>query len=229
MAAALHLHYLHLQILSANPFLAGAYTAACAQFELGYGIMASSMPCLKPFMSAYEGPFRPPNNKGSGQNNSSGDYKFTTYGSRSQGHNNNNHSNHSKRLRSGKPAHLSSGSTDGDISRRLCQDQAIYKATISHPDKSNPITTTSAHHHHHHHNNNNNSSSGRKHGSVDSGDSRQMIIQKEDMVIKKEVKWSVEREGGDDDPADSTEERRSEPSDAITMTGRGPLQPEHPS
>lgn len=178
VATALHLHYLHLQILSANPYLAGAYTVVCAQFELGYGIMASSMPCLKPFMSAYEGPLRPAL-KSSGNALSSGDYRFTTY---SSNHSKQQHQ-HSKRLRSVEqglssaderrgPRGLGGSSSNHPVS--------AYKATVSHRDVNN----------------------GRK-GSVDSGDSRRMIIQKDDMVIKKEVKWSVERDGDEPDKPSS--------------------------
>lgn len=195
VAIALHLHYLHLQILSANPYLAGAYTVVCAQFELGYGIMASSMPCLKPFMSAYEGPLHPPL-KSSGNAHSSGDYRFTTYSS-----------NHSRRLRSaeqGGPLSLSAdergGGEGGGIGGGLGGSSfnhhpaSAYKATVSHRDAN----------------------TARK-GSVDSGDSRRMIIQKDDMVIKKEVKWSVEREG--DEP--ETDKPSSEPD----VSERPPQQP----
>lgn len=201
VAIALHLHYLHLQILSANPYLAGAYTAVCAQLELGYGIMASSMPCLKPFMSAYEGPLRPPH-KSSDNANSSGDYRFTTY-------NSSNHSkqHHSKRLRSAEQGLSSSdelrggggigfglGSSSSSNNHHHHHQASAYKATVSHRDGNDA-----------------------RKGSFDSGDSRRMIIQK-DMVIKKEVKWSVERDG--DEP--ETDKPSSEPDMSET---RPPQQP----
>lgn len=208
VAIALHLHYLHLQILSANPYLAGAYTAVCAQFELGYGIMASSMPCLKPFMSAYEGPLRPPR-KSSDNANSSGDYRFTTYNS--SDHSKQHHS-HSNRLRSAEQGLSSSdelrggggggglgfglgSSSSSNNHHHHVHPASAYKATVSHRDVNDA----------------------RRKGSFDSGDSRRMIIQK-DMVIKKEVKWSVERDG--DEP--ETDKPSSEPDVSKT---RPPQQP----
>ena len=181
--SALHLYYLHMEIVSGNPTLTGSFTVVCAQLELGYGIMASSIPCLKPFMSAYEGPLRPPH-KSSGHQ-SSGDYPFTTYGS-----------GHSKRLRS-KEVGLSTGGSgmagSGTMAdeRALRPDQAGYQATISHRD---PTAEDGA-------------------GSIDSGDSRQMIIRK-DLVIKKEVKWSVERDG----EGEETEEKGSDASVRVVET-----------
>lgn len=144
------------------------------------------MPCLKPFMSAYEGPLRPPL-KSTGNVHSSGDYRFTTYSS--------NHSKHTKRLRSAQQGGgLSSaderGGGLGGSSNHHHQASA-YKATVSHRDAN------------------------ARNGSVDSGDSRRMIIQK-DMVIKKEVKWSVERDG--DEP--ETDKPSSEPD----VSERPPLQ-----
>lgn len=182
--SAVHLYYLHMEIVSGNPTLTGSYTVVCAQLELGYGIMASSIPCLKPFMSAYEGPLRPPR-KSSGHQ-SSGDYPFTTYGS-----------GHSKRLRSTE-AGLSTGGSGvvgahGMVAdeRSLRPEQTVYQATVSHRD---PTAEEGA-------------------GSIDSGDSRQMIIRK-DLVIKKEVKWSVEREG----EAEEVEEKGSDVSVRVAET-----------
>lgn len=157
-------------MLSDTPTLAGAYTVVCAQLELGYGLMASSVPCLKPFMSAFEGPFRPPQKSSNPQ--SSGDYPFTTYGS-----------GHSKRLRS-VSNHRIGGSAGVGLSsadeRGLRPDGGgMYQATVSHRDQGPE----------------DGAGGGVEVGSIDSGDSRQLIIKK-DMVIKKEVKWSVEREDG---------------------------------
>lgn len=139
-------------------------------------------------MSAYEGPLRPPR-KSSDNANSSGDYRFTTY-------NSSNHSkqNHSKRLRSAEQGLSSSDELRGggigfgfgsssSSNNHHPHPASAYKATVSHRDGND----------------------GRK-GSFDSGDSRRMIIQK-DMVIKKEVKWSVERDG--DEP--ETDKPSSEP------------------
>lgn len=151
------------------------------------------MPCLKPFMSAYEGPLRPPL-KSSGNAHSSGDYRFTTYSS--------NHSkqqqHYSKRFGSAEHGLSSAderggGGVGGSLSNQ--HQASAYKATVSHRDAS----------------------SGKK-GSIDSGDSRRMIIQKEDMVIKKVVKWSVERDG--DEP--ETDKPSSEPD---VCSERPPQQP----
>lgn len=129
-------------------------------------------------MSAYEGPLRPPQ-KSSDNANSSGDYRLTTYKS-------SNHSkkHNSKRLRSADQG-LTSSSDElrgGGIGFGLVSSSSTnnhhhhhtgsaYKATVSHRDAKDA-----------------------RKGSFDSGDSRRMIIGKE-MVIKKEVKWSVERDG----------------------------------
>lgn len=63
--------------------------------------------------------------------------------------------------------------------RSLRPDAGMYQATVSHRNQGPEETAREA----------------GEGGSIDSGDSRQLIIKK-DMVIKKEVKWSVEREGG---------------------------------
>ena len=63
--------------------------------------------------------------------------------------------------------------------RGLRPDGGMYQATVSHRDQG-PEDAAAG---------------GGEAGSIDSGDSRQLIIRK-DMVIKKEVKWSVEREDG---------------------------------
>lgn len=168
IASGLHLHYLHLQMLSANPTLAGAYTVVCAQLELGYGLMASSVPCLKPFMSAFEGPFRPPQKS---SNPHSTDYPFNTYGSV-----------HSKQLRSASDHRIGGSAVVGLSSadeQNFRPDGGMYQATVSHRDQGPEEGARG----------------GGERASIDSGDSRQLIIKK-DMVIKKEVKWSVEREDG---------------------------------
>lgn len=145
-------------------------------------------------MSAYEGPLRPPR-KSSDNANSSGDYRFRTYDS----------SNHSRPLRSAEQGLSSSDELQGggigftlgssSSSNNHPHHQAsAYKATVSHRDGNDA-----------------------RKGSFDSGDSRRMIIQK-DMVIKKEVKWSVERDG--DEP--EMDKPSSEPDVSET---RPPQQP----
>ncbi|KAK2776550.1 hypothetical protein FQN52_003447 [Onygenales sp. PD_12] len=54
LPAAFHLHYIKKLLDSADPTLIGSYVTICAQIELSYGIMANTIPCLKPFMAAYE-------------------------------------------------------------------------------------------------------------------------------------------------------------------------------
>lgn len=141
-------------------------------------------------MSAYEGPLRPPL-KSSDNLNSSGDYRFTTY----------NSSSHSRRLRSAEqgfssPDELQGGGIGFGLGSSSSSNNhhPAYKATVSHRDGNDA-----------------------RKGSFDSGDSRRMIIQK-DMVIKKEVKWSVERDG--DEP--EMDKPSSEPD---VSEARPPRQP----
>ncbi|KAK2808195.1 hypothetical protein FQN50_004936 [Emmonsiellopsis sp. PD_5] len=54
LPTAFHLHYIKKLLDSADPTLIGSYVTICAQIELCYGIMANTIPCLKPFMAAYE-------------------------------------------------------------------------------------------------------------------------------------------------------------------------------
>ena len=177
-------------MLSTDPTLVAAYTVLCAQLELGYGLMASSVPCLKPFMSAFEGPFRPPQKSSNPQ--SSGDYPFTTYGS-----------GHSKRLRSASDHRIGGSAVAGLSSadeRGLRPDGGMYQATVSHRNQGPEETARE----------------GGGGGSIDSGDSRQLIIKK-DMVIKKEVKWSVEREGGS---GTGSQEKEKDPDTIVRIEER---------
>lgn len=50
--AALRLHYINVEILSANPTLQGVLAIVLTQVELNYSIVACTIPCLKPFMMA---------------------------------------------------------------------------------------------------------------------------------------------------------------------------------
>ena len=149
----MHLFFLRREISSSNPILLGAFTVVCAQLELGYGIMASSVPCLKPFMSAYEGP-RPLSHGGSGKR-SNLSYELSSTRSAT------------KRIPDQEVVTTAAMTTKPPPA--LWPDQNTYSATVSHRDQR------------------------RREGSIDSNDSRSMIIRK-DMVIKKEVKWSVEHD-----------------------------------
>ncbi|EEH49986.2 uncharacterized protein PADG_06065 [Paracoccidioides brasiliensis Pb18] len=57
--ASFHLHYVEKMLDSPDHTLVGAYVTICLQLELSYGIMANTVPCLKPFMAAYEDTGKP--------------------------------------------------------------------------------------------------------------------------------------------------------------------------
>ena len=71
LVCSLRLYYLNRQIQSSNPTLTAAAAACCTQIQLGYAIVATTVPCLKPFMAAYERP-RSSSYKTSGGQYSSG-------------------------------------------------------------------------------------------------------------------------------------------------------------
>jgi len=48
----LHLHYLGIEFSSADPSLDGVLATVCAQIEICYAIIATTTPCLRPFMGA---------------------------------------------------------------------------------------------------------------------------------------------------------------------------------
>ncbi|PGH09554.1 hypothetical protein GX51_00660 [Blastomyces parvus] len=52
--ASFHIHYIKRILDSSDYTLVGSYATICLQVELSYGIMANTIPCLKPFMAAYE-------------------------------------------------------------------------------------------------------------------------------------------------------------------------------
>ncbi|RDW88000.1 hypothetical protein BP6252_00032 [Coleophoma cylindrospora] len=54
--AAFRLRSLSQTLYSSDPTFTGAMTSCITSFEIGYSIFASIIPCLKPFMTAYEGP-----------------------------------------------------------------------------------------------------------------------------------------------------------------------------
>lgn len=55
-ACALRLYYLRPNSPSTNQTLALSLAIICTQLQLGYGVMAASIPCLKPFITVYEKP-----------------------------------------------------------------------------------------------------------------------------------------------------------------------------
>jgi hypothetical protein len=58
--AALRLHYERVELASSNPSLDGVMATVCAEIELCYAVVATTIPCLRPFMFAlstnYGGP-----------------------------------------------------------------------------------------------------------------------------------------------------------------------------
>lgn len=55
MTATLRLHFLHVLKRSPDPTLYGSHVTLASQLQLGYGIVSNVIPCLKPFVAAYEG------------------------------------------------------------------------------------------------------------------------------------------------------------------------------
>ncbi|CAK7217649.1 hypothetical protein SBRCBS47491_003232 [Sporothrix bragantina] len=52
LVAAVRLYYLHQSLYSNDESLHGILASVCTQIELSYAVIATTMPCLKPFMSA---------------------------------------------------------------------------------------------------------------------------------------------------------------------------------
>jgi hypothetical protein len=53
-AIILRLHYLSPTTLPPHRNLGASYATVCAQLQLGYGIFAATVPCLKPFVAVWE-------------------------------------------------------------------------------------------------------------------------------------------------------------------------------
>lgn len=53
MVAGLHIHYLNQELHSSNPPLTGVVATICRQTEIFYAIMASTIPCLRPFLASF--------------------------------------------------------------------------------------------------------------------------------------------------------------------------------
>ncbi|OJD25684.1 hypothetical protein ACJ73_02948 [Blastomyces percursus] len=52
--SSFHIHYVKRMLDSSDYTLVGSYATISLQLELSYGIMANTIPCLKPFVAAYE-------------------------------------------------------------------------------------------------------------------------------------------------------------------------------
>lgn len=128
LVCSLRLYYLNLEILSSNPTLTGVAAVCCTQIQLGYAIMATTIPCLKPFMAAYETP-RSSSYKTSDGQYSSGISNSSAFHSKArkpaisiEG---------SKTLTRGEPP------TTDPLTPRPCEN--IYRATVSHHDASRAV------------------------------------------------------------------------------------------
>jgi len=53
-AIILRLNYLNPDVLPFNRNLAISYVNVCSQLQLGYGIFAATIPCLKSFIAVWE-------------------------------------------------------------------------------------------------------------------------------------------------------------------------------
>ena len=59
--SAVRLFFLSQQFASDDPTLVGGAAAlAAAELEIGYSLLAATVPCLKPFISTWEGPYNQP-------------------------------------------------------------------------------------------------------------------------------------------------------------------------
>jgi hypothetical protein len=181
--SALRLYYLHQQLTSSNPTLHGGPAAvSITQIELGYSILASIVPCLKNFMAAYDAPVQSGNWYQHYTDNTGYTHELTSVASKSV---------ISKSEKGGKSDVNVSRDTEGQMEYaggkkgggagmlsgglgRLRPEQIRYEAKVTHREPE----------------------AGREEGetrSVDSGNSRRMII-------KKGVEWSVDY---DSRPAES--------------------------
>jgi len=173
----LRLYYLHIQIHSANPTFSAAATVSCTQFEIGFSILASIIPCLKPFMAPYEGPSP---NTHSAYGYRGGNYKLSSIASFTAGNNNNNNNNNTTSSSTGKQGpkvnvHKLAEDGLGQGTMKLRPEEMAYEAKAEYKEREE------------------NSDGGR---SIDSGNSRRMII-------KKNVEWSVDYDARNPSPMPS--------------------------
>lgn len=88
--AIVHLYFLERQFNSQDPTLQGSFVTVCAQIQLGYSVISNSIPCLKPFMAAYESEGQKLSYRGQSSNESNNYH-----------HENHDQSGHSKSCRDG--------------------------------------------------------------------------------------------------------------------------------
>ena len=174
--AALRLHFVELEIDSTRLGVMAAFTTLSQQLELGYGIMASTMPTLKPFIAAYDGPHPSRYLKGSTtEATGNAGYRLSRYRNMSSTNKNSDRSNPSM----GEPP--------------FRPDHPVHRTTVSHnfgrEDERN---------------------------SMGSDDSRRAIIpqqQQPDLIIRKDVEWTVETNSVSAEKAGTTVE--------VVETGHG--------
>ena len=115
----LRLHYLDPNILPTQQSLAMSLVVVCTQLQIGYGTMAITFPCLRPFVSVYEaGPITTKQNSYYRQGSHS-DIKLTSVASTT-----NNKSRRSRIL-----------SPSGGTPPTFRPDQSTHTATVSYNHK----------------------------------------------------------------------------------------------
>ena len=130
-ACILRLHYMNSNVLADHRTLANTYVVVCTQLQLGYGIIAVTIPCLRPFLAVYDGP-RP------GQ---------STYGYQSNGGDKGLQSFGSGNPRSPLSREGSSPGVRQYVSRPqgFRPDQTKYTATVSLRDMKNERSSMNSH------------------------------------------------------------------------------------
>lgn len=86
VAAGLRLHFLQRTIGSPEPLLRGVIPFICLNIEMHYGLMAATMPTLKPFVGAFNtgwGTYDTQGVSGYGQNSSARSYAMQSIGNKS--------------------------------------------------------------------------------------------------------------------------------------------------
>jgi hypothetical protein len=116
---ALRLHYLNPDVLPTQRSLATSLVVVCTQLQIGYGTMAVTFPCLRPFVSVYEaGPITTKQNSYYRQSSHS-DIKLTSVASATN--------SKSRRSRNRSPS--------GGAPPTFRPDQSTHTATVSYNNK----------------------------------------------------------------------------------------------
>jgi hypothetical protein len=162
----LRLYYLNTEINSSDVYLLSSNAVSCTQLEIGYSIMASIVPCLKTFMMPYDRELTGPTQYRNYAYGNGTSHKLSSLASNSREEGIAVESTEQNQNQEGI------GRLGAKFMGRLRPEQTIYEArVVGHADTS---------------------TSERK--SVDSGNSRRMII-------KKGVEWSVDYDGRNASPS----------------------------